>query len=63
MEYITVPAYSLWSPESKNIMPGRHLTQNNGGTTARSEETGFGKAGLAQIGAGFRKLAEIRYYL
>ena len=63
MKYTTVPAYSLWSPESKNIMPGRHLTQNKGRTLAEGEETGFGKVGLAQIGAGFRKLAEIRYYL
>ncbi len=63
MEYITAPAYSLWSPESKNIMPGRYLAQNKGVTAAEVVEKGHGKVGLAQIGAGFRKLTEIRYHL
>lgn len=60
MEYISAPAYSLWSPESKNMMPGRYLNQNGSGTGAAK---GHGKVGLAYIGAGFRKLGEIRHYL
>jgi len=63
MKYIIAPAYSLWSPDSKNIMPGRYLEQNRDRTTASGEEKSHGKVGLAHIEAGLRKLAEIRYYL
>lgn len=63
MEYISAPAYTLWSPESKNAVPGRHIAENKkrAGTQGRADADT--KSGLAHIGAGFRKPADIRHHL
>ena len=63
MEYITAPAYTLWSPESKNAVPGRHTAENKKKAGTRGQANAQTKSGLAHIGAGFRKLAEIRHHL
>ena len=63
MEYITAPAYTLWSPESKNAVRGRHKTENKKRAGTQGRANAETKSGLAHIGAGFRKLAEIRHHL
>lgn len=63
MEYMTAPAYTLWSLESKNAVPGRQIAGNKkrAGTQGRADADT--KSGLAHIGAGFRKPADIRHHL
>ncbi len=63
MEYITAPAYTLWSPESKNACPGRQTAENKKRAGIEGRAKADTKSGLAHIGAGFRKLAEIRHHL
>ncbi len=63
MEYITAPAYTLWSPESKNAVPGRQTAGNKKKAGIDGRAKADTKSSLAHIGAGFRKLADIRHHL